>query len=217
MRPGKRPAPSRWPVWFVILAVVLLQMPTVAASGGGAGRAVPLIPAEEARPAALSEWGAFTPSPPPGHHLVLLLLTGAVVLAAGLAGFALGRSRRRDPLPADTPSVEDMRKLRATVTVFASLLHDGSALLMRTNTGTIDAANRLAASSEELLRLVAQTEARLENATERSEILATRVARSAAQEIKSSVESLEEIAERLAAMAPRAAKESADLTIAKST
>ncbi|PZW48133.1 hypothetical protein C8P66_106137 [Humitalea rosea] len=107
--------------------------------------------------------------------------------------------------------------MRATVTVFASLLHDGSALLMRTNTGTIDAANRLAASSEELLRLVAQTEARLENATERSEILATRVARSAAQEIKSSVESLEEIAERLAAMAPRAAKESADLTIAKST
>lgn len=180
----------------------MLHLPVVALSGSAANRPPLPFPLEEVRPAAMSEWGSFTPPPPPGDGAaLLLLLAGAVALAIGLAGFALGWLRRRAPLPATGPSAEEMRKLRAAVTAFASLLHDGSAALIRTNAGTIDAANRLAARSEDILRLIAQTEARLENATERSEILATRVARSAAQEIKSAVESLKDITAEMVVIA----------------
>lgn len=128
---------------------------------------------------------------------ILLLLAGGIALSLGLAGLAYRRSLRDMPAPGTNITPEDMREMRRAVSTFATLLRDGSSLLMKTNSGTLESANRLAAQSEQLVALLAGAEARVLNATERSEILATRVARSAAAEIKEVVKNLAEVSARI--------------------
>ena len=128
---------------------------------------------------------------------ILLLLAGGIALSLGLAGLAYRRSLRDMPAPGSGVTPEDMQEMRRAVSAFATLLRDGSSLLMKTNTGTLESANRLAAQSEQLVALLAGAEARVLNATERSEILATRVARSAAAEIKEVVRNLAEVSARI--------------------
>lgn len=129
--------------------------------------------------------------------LTTLVLTAGILVSLTLSVISLRRPEPVPPAPTPGLSLDELREMRSSVSAFANLLRDGSAVLLKTNAGTIETANRLAARSEELLALVADAEARLQDATERSEILATRVARSAAGEIKQAVRELNDISIRL--------------------
>ncbi len=123
-------------------------------------------------------------------------------LGFGLAGLSflagvvltLLAHRRR---PAAGPSPAEMEEMRRSVTAFAGILREGSAMLLQHQRETLDAVERVAAHSQQLIALIAASEERGANATARAEILATRVARSAAAEVKASVESLTAISARI--------------------
>ena len=142
------------------------------------------------------------PLPVPSHEAAILaLLAGGVVLSLGLAGLALRQRRQVAPAPIIGVSPEELQQMRQSISAFANLLRDGSAALMRSNTETLESANQLAAHSQQLIALLAGAEARVTNATQRSEILATRVAKSAAVEIKDAVKNLTEVSARIEATA----------------
>lgn len=122
--------------------------------------------------------------------LIALGLLGSVILAA----LAYRRSLRSPPPSFSTTELEEMRR---SVTAFASLLREGSAMLLKHQQETLASVDRVAAHSQQLIALIAGSEERMTNATARSEILATRVARSAAVEVKASVESLTAISARI--------------------
>lgn len=130
-----------------------------------------------------------------------LLTTGILALfALGMLGalilsvMAYCRSRRP---PAPTVSAAELDELRRSVTAFAHVLREGSAMLLKNQQETLSSVERVAAHSQQLIALIAGCEERMTNATARSEILATRVARSAAVEVKASVESLTAISARI--------------------
>ena len=120
------------------------------------------------------------------------LMAAGMLLSLTLATLAWRRSLQ----PAGMSRAE-AEELRRSVSAFATLLRDGSAVLLKTHHGTLESAQRVAIHSEQLIALVAGSEARLANATERGEILATRVARSAAAEIRSAVQGLNEASARI--------------------
>jgi hypothetical protein len=126
--------------------------------------------------------------------LIALGLLGSLTLSALLL-------RRDRPIAAPptppSPSAAELEEMRRSVTAFASVLRDGTALLLQHQQDTLDAVERVAAHSQQLIALVAGCEERMTNATARAEILATRVARSAAAEVKTSVESLTAISARI--------------------
>jgi hypothetical protein len=123
--------------------------------------------------------------------LIALLLLGNLTLSL----IAFRRSRNPPPAPGLTRA--EMEEMRRSVTAFAGLLREGSAMMLQHQQDTLEAVERVAAHSQQLIALVANSEERVTNATARSEILATRVARSAAAEVKTSIESLTAISARI--------------------
>lgn len=140
-----------------------------------------------ARPAMAAPWEGVTPE-------ALALASGGLCFLAGVA-FALLARRRRPPPPNFTAA--ELEEMRRAVTAFAGTLREGTAMLLQHQRETLDAAERVAAHSQQLIALIATVEERSANATARAEILATRVARSAAAEVKASVESLTAISARI--------------------
>jgi hypothetical protein len=122
------------------------------------------------------------------------------VIALGLLGTLtlslLAFRRSRQPPPPGLTRAE-MEEMRRSVTAFAGLLREGSAMLLQHQRDTQEAVDRVAAHSQQLIALIAGCEERTTNATARAEILATRVARSAAAEVKASVESLTAVSARI--------------------
>jgi len=127
--------------------------------------------------------------------LIALALCGSLTLSALLL-------RRARPVvapapPPAGPSPAELEEMRHSVTAFANALREGTALLLQQQQETLASVERVAAHSQQLIALIAGCEERTTNATARAEILATRVARSAAAEVKSSVESLTAISARI--------------------
>jgi hypothetical protein len=125
---------------------------------------------------------------------LLVLIALALVGTLTLSLLAFRRSRHPPPTGLSRAEMEEMRR---SVTAFAGLLREGSAMLLQHQRETQEAVDRVAAHSQQLIALVAGCEERTTNATARAEILATRVARSAAAEVKASVESLTAISARI--------------------
>ncbi|MBX9750639.1 MAG: hypothetical protein K5Q68_13720 [Roseococcus sp.] len=128
--------------------------------------------------------------------LIALALCGSLTLSALL----LRRTRpvaAPAPPPPTGPSAAELEEMRRSVTAFASALREGTALLLQQQQETLEAVQHVAAHSQQLIALIAGCEERTTNATARAEILATRVARSAAAEVKASVESLTAISARI--------------------
>jgi hypothetical protein len=151
--------------------------------GGAALLAVGLA----ATPAAAETWEAALPEAL-GFGLAGVCFLAGIILA-------LLAHRRRPPPPSLT--VAELEEMRRSVTAFAGILREGSAMLLQHQRETLDAVERVAAHSQQLIALIAASEERGANATARAEILATRVARSAAAEVKASVESLTAISARI--------------------
>lgn len=124
--------------------------------------------------------------------LIALALIGCLTLSVLL----LRRLRPPAALP-HGPSAAELEEMRRSVTAFASALREGTAMLHQQQQETLAAVERVAAHSQQLIALIAGCEERSTNATARAEILATRVARSAAAEVKASVESLTAISARI--------------------
>jgi len=149
---------------------------------------------------ALPLWLAAPPavaSPPElitTDRLILAALALGLVVAFTLAALAFRRGRRPPPPGLSRTELEEMHR---AVTAFAGLLREGSAMLLQQQRETLDAVERVAAHSQQLIALIAGCEERMTNATAQSEILAARVARSAAVEVKASVESLTAISARI--------------------
>jgi len=142
----------------------------------------------------------------PGSDLSFMSvsLTFGVLVALTLSVIGLRRPTPATPPPTPGISLDELREMRQAVSSFATLLRDGSAVLIKTNAGTLETANLLAARSQELIACVADAEDRLGDATARGELLATRVAKSAAAEIKIAVQELSHLASRLQMnLAPR--------------
>lgn len=151
------------------------------------GGAVLLAIILAAQPAAAAPWEGI---PPESLGFALggfCFLTG--IILAGLA-------HRRRPPPPSLTQVE-LVEMRRAVTAFAGILREGSAALLQQQHETLEAVERVAAHSQQLIALIAGCEERSTNATARAEILATRVARSAATEVKASVETLTGISARI--------------------
>lgn len=140
-----------------------------------------------ARPAAAAPWEGLAPE-------ALALGLGGVCFLLGVLLTLLALRRRPTPPGLSPPELEEMRR---SVTAFAGTLREGTALLQQQQRETLDAVERVAAHSQQLIALIATAEERSANATARAEILATRVARSAAAEVKASVESLTAISARI--------------------
>lgn len=128
---------------------------------------------------------------------ILGLMGLSLVAALTLAALAYRRSLRPPPAPPAAFTREEMEEMRRSVTAFAGLLREGSATLLKHQQEALLAVERVAAHSQQLIALIAGCEERTTNATARGEILATRVARSAAAEIKASTESLTAISARI--------------------
>jgi len=129
------------------------------------------------------------------HSALLAVLALGMLAALTLAMLAYRGSLR--PAPVEGISREELEEMRRAVSAFATLLRDGSSVLIKTHHGTLETAHLVAAQSQQLIALVADSEARLGNATQRSEILATRVAKSAAAEIKAAVQQLIQVSARI--------------------
>ena len=140
-----------------------------------------------ARPAMAAPWAGFAPE-------ALALATGGICFLAGIL-LALLAHRRRPPPP--SLSAAELEQMRRSVNAFAGTLREGTAMLLQHQRETLEAVERVAAHSQQLIALIATAEERSANATARAEILATRVARSAAAEVKASVESLTAISARI--------------------
>lgn len=125
---------------------------------------------------------------------LLALIAAGLLGTLILAGLAFRRSLRPPPPSLSRAEMEEMRR---SVAAFAGLLREGTAMLMDQQRQTQHAVEQVAAHSQQLIALIAGSEARLADATARGEILATRVARSAAAEVKSSVGSLTAISARI--------------------
>jgi len=139
---------------------------------------------------------ALTEAAPAWLHTALLVSLAVGMLAAlVLATLAYRRSLR--PVPMQGISCAELEDMRRSVSAFATLLRDGSSVLIKTHHGTLETAHLVAAQSQQLIALVADSEARLGNATQRSEILATRVAKSAAAEIKAAVQQLAQVSAQI--------------------
>jgi hypothetical protein len=152
--------------------------------------ALPLCLATHPAAAAPMEW-----LPQDWFSAALLAMIALCLLATlCLSALAFRRSLQAPPPALSLAQLEEMRR---SVTAFAGLLREGSAMLLQHQRETLDSVERVAAHSQQLIALIAGSEERMTNATARSEILATRVARSAAGEIKSSVESLTAISARI--------------------
>lgn len=149
-----------------------------------AGVALPLL---AARPAAAAPWEGMAPE-------ALALGLGGLCFLAGV-GLALFALRRRPTPPGLSPA--ELEEMRRSVTAFAAALREGTASLVQQQQQTLLAVEQVAAHSQQLIALIATAEERSANATARAEILATRVARSAAVEVKASVESLTAISTRI--------------------
>ena len=123
--------------------------------------------------------------------LIALGLFGSLTLSALLL-------RRAHPAaPPTGPSAAELEEMRRSVTAFASVLREGTAMLLQRQRETLESVEHVAAHSQQLIALTAGCEERTTNATARAEILATRVARSAAAEVKASVESLTAVSARI--------------------
>jgi len=129
------------------------------------------------------------------HTTLLAVLALGMMAALTLATLAYRRSLR--PVPVAGISRLELEEMRRSVSAFATLLRDGSSVLIQTHHGTLETVHMVAAQSQQLIALVADSEARLGNATQRSEILATRVAKSAAAEIKAAVQQLSMVSARI--------------------
>jgi len=129
------------------------------------------------------------------HTTLLSVLVLGMIAGLTLATLAYRRSLR--PVPIQGISRAELEEMRRSVSAFATLLRDGSSVLIKTHHGTLETAHMVAAQSQQLIALVADSEARLGNATQRSEILATRVAKSAATEIKAAVQQLAQVSARI--------------------
>lgn len=140
-----------------------------------------------ARPAMAAPWAGLEPE-------ALAMAAGGLCFLAGIL-LALLAHRRRPPPP--SLSLAELEEMRRSVTAFAGTLREGSAMLLQHQRDTQEAVERVAAHSQQLIALIAGCEERSTNATARAEILATRVARSAAAEVKASVESLTAISARI--------------------
>lgn len=162
----------------------------------GQGGVIALSTCLLATPASATPMGWL---PDDGLTTGLLLL----ILLVSLGGLALSALRlRRAPPPAPAPpplgpTAAELEEMRRAVTAFAASLREGTALLLQQQRDTLEAVERVAAHSQQLIALIAGCEERTTNATARAEILATRVARSAAAEVKASVESLTAISARI--------------------
>ena len=138
------------------------------------------------RPAAAAPWEAVAPE-------ALALGLGGLCFLAGV-GLALLALRRRPP---PGPSQAELEEMRRSVTAFAATLREGTAMIQQHQRETLEAVDRVAMHSQQLIALIATAEERSANASARAEILATRVARSAAVEVKASVESLTAVSARI--------------------
>lgn len=123
----------------------------------------------------------------------LALGLGGACFLAGVVLVLLAMRRRAPP----GPSATELEEMRRSVIAFAGTLREGTAILLQQQRETLEAVDRVAAHSQQLIALIATAEERSANATARAEILATRVARSAAAEVKASVESLTAISARI--------------------
>ncbi len=131
--------------------------------------------------------------------LIALALCGSLTLSALLLRRArpVAAPAPPPPPPPPGPSAAELEEMRRSVTAFAHALREGTALLLQQQQETLASVERVAAHSQQLIALIAGCEERSTNATARAEILATRVARSAAAEVKASVESLTAISARI--------------------